>query len=377
MPVIDFTTLLIAAGLFFGLVIGDATLLGNPVRVQITVPTKLADTGFTQAVAERLFLSEAARVGRALSSVVRTPGVEVSSRGSVLAAVAKPLSLDQVVVALQNRVGIDVVSVEAAVLDKAGGGLEMVIFVTKPDEALSKIKVTQPDGNAVALVEHGSLAVLEDVSPYRVALTEFSDAIHRDGVRPTEAKATASRAVARPWVPAHATERVMLYNLLGLTALFEGDFSGAEAQFDLADAVPQAHPVAHATVTLNRAFVAVAQKRPAEALAYYARGLEASADVLLPGYDAKINTLAGLVAWSRGDTERAEMLFRLAVAVLPYDEAPHFYLANLLVAKGDAAGAAAERATASNGHRFGFEIPALAQSEFWVDPVKGGLQQRR
>src|SRR4029077_6978306 len=140
MPVIAFTTLLIAAGLFFGLVIGDATLLGNPLRVQIAVPAKLVETGFTEAVAERLFLSEAARVGRVLS-IVRTPGVEISSRGSVLAAVAKPLSLDQVVIALQNRVGIDVISVEAAVLDKEGGGLEMVIFVTKPDEALAKIKV--------------------------------------------------------------------------------------------------------------------------------------------------------------------------------------------------------------------------------------------
>lgn len=375
MPVIDFTTLLITAALFFGLVIGDATLLGNPLRVQIAVPAKLADTGFTDAVAERLFLSEAARVGRALS-IVHTPGVEVSSRGSVLAAVAKPLSLDQVVVALQSRVGIDVISVEAAVVDKAGDGLEMVIFVSKPDEALTKIKLAQPDGNAVALVEHGSRSVLEEVSPYRVALTEFSDAIHRDGVAPSQAKATAGRAVARPWVAAHATERLMLHNLLGLTALFDGDFAGAAAQFDLADAIPQAAPAAHGTVAFNRAFVAVAQQRPAEALAYYTTGRAESRDVAVPGYDAKINTLAGLVAWSRGDTEWAERLFRLAIASLPYDEAPHFYLANLLATRGDAAGAAAERSTASDSHRFGGEVPALAQSEFWVDPVKGGLKQR-
>jgi tetratricopeptide (TPR) repeat protein len=375
MPVIDFTTLLLAAGLFFGLVIGDATLLGDPLRVRIAVPTRVADTGFTEAVAEHLFLSEAARVGQALS-IVRTPGVEVSSRGSVLAAVAKPLSLDQVVVALQSRVGIDVVSVDAAVLDKDDGALEMVIFVTKPDEALAKIKLTQADGNPVALVEHGSLAVLEEVSPYRVALTAFSDAVRRDGASPSEAKATATRAVARPWIPAHATERVMLYNLLGLAALFDGDFAGAAARFDLADAIPEASPAARGTVALNRAFVAVAQQRPAAALAYYTAGRAASADVALPGYDAKINTLAGLVAWSRDDTERAERLFRLAIASLPRDEAPHFYLAQLLAAKCDAAGAAAERTAAGNSRRFGVEIPALAQSEFWVDPVKGGIKRR-
>ena len=376
MPVIDFTTLLLIAGLFFGMVIGDATLFGDPLRIQIAVPAKLAETGFTEAVAERLFLSEAARIGRAMS-IVRTPGVEVSSQGSVFAAVAKPLSLDQVVVALQSRVGFDVISVDGAVLDKAGGGLEMVIFVSRPDEPLTKIKLAQPDGNPVALVEHGSHSVLEEVSPYRVALTEFSDALGRNAASPTEAKATASRAVARPWVASHATERVMLHNLLGLTALLEGDFAGAQAQFDLTDAIPQAAPAARGTVALNRAFVAVAQKRPAEALAYYNIGLEKSAGIALPGYNAKIDTLAGLVAWSRGDTERAEQLFRIAIATQPNDEAPHVYLAQLLAAKGDAAGAAAERIAAGNSHRFGFEIPALAQSEFWVDPVKGGLKRRQ
>ncbi len=376
MPVIDFTTLLLIAGLFFGMVIGDATLFGDPLRIQIAVPAKLAETGFTEAVAERLFLSEAARIGRAMS-IVRTPGVEVSSQGSVFAAVAKPLSLDQVVVALQSRVGFDVISVDGAVLDKAGGGLEMVIFVSRPDEPLTKIKLAQPDGNPVALVEHGSHSVLEEVSPYRVALTEFSDALGRNAASPTEAKATASRAVARPWVASHATERVMLHNLLALTALLEGDFAGAQAQFDLTDAILQAAPAAHGTVALNRAFVAVAQKRPAEALAYYNIGLEKSAGIALPGYNAKIDTLAGLVAWSRGDTERAEQLFRIAIATQPNDEAPHAYLAQLLAAKGDAAGAAAERIAAGNSHRFGFEIPALAQSEFWVDPVKGGLKRRQ
>ncbi len=375
MPVIDFTTLLLIAGLFFGMVIGDATLFGDPLRIQIAVPAKLAETGFTEAVAERLFLSEAARIGRAMS-IVRTPGVEVSSQGSVFAAVAKPLSLDQVVVALQSRVGFDVISVDGAVLDKAGGGLEMVIFVSRPDEPLTKIKLAQPDGNPVALVEHGSHSVLEEVSPYRVALTEFSDALGRNAASPTEAKATASRAVARPWVASHATERVMLHNLLGLTALLEGDFAGAQAQFDLTDAIPQAAPAARGTVALNRAFVAVAQKRPAEALAYYNTGLEESASVALQGYNAKIDTVAGLVAWSRGDTERAEQLLRIAIASQPGEEAPHAYLADLLAAKGDAAGAAAERTAAANSRRFGFEIPALAQSEFWVDPVKGGLKRR-
>jgi hypothetical protein len=373
MPFIDLTTLMMIAGLFFGVVIGESTLFGDPVRVQITVPPKLVELGFTEAVAEDLFLSEAARVGRALS-IVHTPDVEVSGSGSLFAAVAKPLALDQVVVVLQNRAGFDVVSVEGAIVDKSDGGLEMVIFVTKPDETLTKIKLAQPDGNAAALVERGSLRVLEEVSPYRVALTAFVDALDADA-SPAEAKATATRAVARPWAPSQSTELVMLYNLLGMIALVDGDIAGAKGQFDLSDAVPLALPPALGTIALNRAFVAVAQKQPDEALVYYNSGLEESADV--PIYRGQIDTLAGLVAWSRGDTERAQRLFRIAIDVAPHDEAPHAYLAQLLAASGDAAGADAERSAAASHRHFDTPIPALAVSEFWVDPVNGGLTRRK
>jgi tetratricopeptide (TPR) repeat protein len=373
MPIIDLTTLMMIAGLFFGAVIGEATLFGDPVRVEITVPPKLVEVGFTEAVAEHLFLSEAVRVGRDLS-VIGTPGVQVSGSGSLFAAMARPLALDQAVVALQNRAGFAVVSVDGAIVDKTGGGLEMVIFVTWPDATLTKIKLAQPDGNAAALVERGSLAVLEEVSPYRVALAAFSDALDADA-SPTEAKTMADHAVARPWAASHANELVMLYNLLGLIALVDGDLAGAKAQFDLSDAVPRAYPAAIGTIALNRAFVAVAQKQPDEALAYYNAGLKESADVEI--YDGKIDTLAGLVAWSRGDTERAERLFRIASEVAPDDEAPHAYLAQLLAAKGDATGAAAESSAAASRRRFETAIPALAVSVFWVDPVKGGLKRRK
>ncbi len=374
MPIIDLTTLMMIAGLFFGVVIGEATLFGDPVRVQITVPAKLVELGFTEAVAEDLFLSEAARVGRALS-IVKTPDVQVSGSGSLFAAVAKPLALDQVVIALQNRAGFNVVSVDGAILDKTDGGLEMVIFVTRPDETLTKLKLAQPDGNPAALVEHGSLAVLEEVSPYRVALTAFSDALDRADASPTEAKATATRAVARPWAPSQATELVMLYNLLGMIALIDGDIAGAKGQFDLSDAVPRALPAALGTIALNRAFVAVAEKQPDQALAYYNAGLEESAHAAI--YQGEIDTLGGLVAWSRGDTERAQRLFRIAIDAPPHDEAPHAYLAQLLAVSGDAAGAAAQSSAAANHRHFDSPIPALAVSEFWVDPVNGGLTRRK
>ena len=51
---IDLTTLALVAGLFFGAVIGDAALFGDPLRLQISVPTRLADGGFTEEAAEQM-----------------------------------------------------------------------------------------------------------------------------------------------------------------------------------------------------------------------------------------------------------------------------------------------------------------------------------
>jgi hypothetical protein len=373
---IDLSTIAILASLFLGAVVGNAVWFGDPLQVQFAVPAKLVEQGFTEATAEQLFVSEAARVSQVVSAV-HTPEVHARSNPSVVAAVAKPLGLDNLVVALQGQLGLHLVFVQGAVLSNAtGGALDMVIFVTEPLEPVVRLELTQADGSPTALVRRGSQLVLEHVSPYRVALTDFSEGIAGDAPALARAKDLATRALARHWVPGRATERVMLHNLLGITALLDGDMAAAEAQFRLTDAIPDVLPAARGTVALNRAFVAVAQRRPAQAVAYFKAGLALSAGVDLAGYQARIAMLGGLVAWSAGDMDKAEAWLRKAIADLPDDAAPHVYLAQLLEAKGEAAGAAAERAVAADVRRFGVDILAIAQSEFWVDPVQGGIKRR-
>ena len=70
------------------------------------------------------------------------------------------------------------------------------------------------------------------------------------------------------------------------------------------------------------------------------------------------------------------MLLRRALETRPHSEAAHAYLAQLLRAKGDVAGAEAESAAAVDSRRFNILVPALAESDFWVDPVKGGITTR-
>ena len=102
-----------------------------------------------------------------------------------------------------------------------------------------------------------------------------------------------------------------------------------------------------AVVALNRAFLAVARKRPDEAKVFFQAGENLADSIALPDVGASITLLNGLVAWSGGDLAGAEKLLRAAIATLPGDEQPHVYLAQLLAARGDAAGAACRDGSAS------------------------------
>lgn len=376
LSVLDLTSLMIVAGLFLGLVVGDAALFGDPVQVQITVPSKVSDTGFTEAAAEQVFAAQVAEMGQA-NSIVQTPSVQLSTRPTILAALAKPLSLDNVVVAIQSQAGVDVVTVHGAVMaGGTGNQLDMTMVVSIPREVPVQIRLSQADGDATALVQQAAESAMEFVSPYRLALTHFARGLGADTAPLKRAKAITTRALARTWNASRASEQVMLHNLAAMLALLGNDEAGARAQFALTDAIPDASPAAHGVVELNRCFLAVSARQTADAERHCAAGRVMTAGLGLRGWDAKVTTLDGLVAWSRGDLAQAEAQLREAIAEDPEDESPHVYLAQLLDAEGQAANATAERATAGKLGRHEVEVPAQAQSLYWVDPAKGGMRRR-
>jgi hypothetical protein len=296
--VLDLTSLIIVAGLFLGLVIGDAALFGDPVQVQISVPSKISDTGFTEAAAEQVFAAQVADMGQT-NSIVQTPSVQLSTRPSILAAMAKPLSLDNVVVAIQSQAGVDVVTVHGAVMaGGTGNQLDMTMVVSIPREVPVQIRLSQADGDATALVQHAAESAMEFVSPYRLALTHFARGLGADTAPLKRAKAITTRALARTWNASRATEQVMLHNLAALMALLDNDEAEAQAQFGLTDSVPNASPAAHGVVELNRCFLAVSSRQTADAERRCAAGRAMTAGLQLRGWNARIKTMDALVAWS-------------------------------------------------------------------------------
>jgi len=373
---LDLTSLVLVAGLFIGLVVGDAALFGDTLQVQITVPAKVAQTGFTEAAAEQVFAAEVTRIGQVVSPFP-APSAHMSSRPSVLAAIGKPLNLDGLVVALQDQAGIDAISVSGAVVaDATSSRLDLFIVISPPRESPTRLHLAQQDGDPNALVERAVNQVLARIIPFRYALADLTHGLTADAKLLARAKQTATQAVADPWMPQRATEQVLLHDLLAILALLDGNTTEAKAQFTAADTVPQALPLAHGLIAINRAFLAMAEKRPAEARADFEAGAVGLARVPLPDWAARLDTLHALVDWSGGNVRRAEQLLRHAATAAPQDETPHVYLARLLAAKGDATGAEEQRKEATKLHRPDIEFAAMAPSLFWVDPVNGGMQRR-
>ena len=375
MPPLDITTLLVLAGMVVSLIAGEAAYYGDLLTLHINVAPPIATVGFDDTTAEQTFIAESGRIVKG-DSIIPTPTLRVNSRPTVLSALAAPLKLDTVVGALQDRFGYDRVVVNGAVLSGAAGALRMVIVVEQPRQTPEQIQLTQADGDAVALVRRGADATMARISPYRVAEAHYMQGIDNNNPEALkQARETAIDYMGRPWDPARASERAMLYNLLAMLSLLDGQVPAAENQLTLVDPMPGVLPQARAVVALNRAFLAVADKQPVQALAFLKVGEKLAVGNNAPWFNPKIIVLEGLVAWSAGDLVQAEKLLRAAIVARPTSEVPHIYLAELLAAKGDAAGALAERNAAAAIHPFDQEALVFAQSIVWVDPVKGGIKR--
>jgi hypothetical protein len=370
----DITTLVLLAGIVVSLIASEAALYGDTLTLHINVSPKIVQAGFDGPTAEQIFVAESARIVRG-ESIIPTPTLRVSSRPTVVSALATPLQLNTVVGALQDQFGYDRLVVNAAVVSAENNVLRMLIVVEQPHQTPEQIQLSQADGDPAALVRRGADITMSRVSPYRVAQADYIRGLDNDPAALKEAGETALRYLARPWEPAKASERAMLYNLLAMLAMLDDKLPTAETQLSLVDPIPGVLPEARGIVALNRAFLSVAAKRPPEALAFFKAGEKLASGITLPDFGTRITVLGGLVAWSAGDMAQAEKSFRAAIAAAPNNEGPHFYLAQLLTSKGDEAGAAVERDAAAAALPFRTRIPVLAQSIFLVDLVKGGIKR--
>lgn len=373
----DLTTLLTAAGLLLGVIVGNAAYFGNALYVSITIPTKMTQAGFGKSTVEQIFVAELHRYLQ-LPSIIPTPSIATTSTPSLPQALAKPLQLQDVVYAVQAMVhNYGVVNVDSSIVDEpSGSSVNMIVVVSNPPDPPVSMSLSQADGNIKALVEHAARETMVSIGPYRVAVTDFEDGITGDVSGFDRSKETIARGLAQPWDPRAegATEDVLLANLRGLLALRDGKLDDAAKDFVTAKGFPGAYPAAYSIVSLNQAFLSIAQNQPAEAERRFKRGAADVAAIKQDGIASRVKVLEGLVAWSQGNRAAAEQAFLAAISIGDTDAMPHLYLADLLEKRGAMADAASQRRAGADAERFDPKYPALAYTIFRVDPEHGGLR---
>jgi hypothetical protein len=374
---VDLTTLLTAVGLLFGVIVANVAYSGNALYVSITLPAKTEQAGFAKSTVEQMFVAELNRY-LALPSIIPTPSVATTSALSLPEALAKPLQLQDAVYAVQAMVhDYGVVNVNASIIARPpGSSLNMIVVVTNPPDPPVSMSLSQSDGDIKSLVEHGARETMIAIGPYRVAVTDFGDGIAGDASGFDRSRETIVRGLAQGWDPRPegATEDVLLVNLRGLLDLRDGKLDDAAKDFVAAKGFPGAFPAAYGIVSLNQAFLAIAQKQPVEAERRFEQGAAAVAATNQEGIASRVKVLEGLVAWSQGKPAIAEKDFLAAISMGDEDTMPHLYLGHLLADRGDTAGAAQQRKIGADTRRFDPSYPALAYTNFQVDPERGGLQ---
>lgn len=372
----DLTNLVLLAAFMLSLIVGDAAVSGGNLQLSISVPPKIAETGFSSETAESVFTAEAARIGRT-SSIIPPPIIETGSHPGLFGALVKPLQLDQVAMALRERLGLDTTEITMSVVSVAPAPtLNLIATIALPSRSRFKVEISRPDGNVTALVEEATRAVMEQAVPYRVALADLTAGVLGDPAGFTRARDTAQRALARPFETSLGSQRVMLHNILAMLALQAGDRAEAERQFARSEVIPGASAAAHASIAVNRAFLAIADRDPVAARRFHQKAMIDGESLHIVKYQIHVELVGALIEWSAGNLDLAESELRYVAARLPDDDEPHVYLGRLLVQRGKIAEGEEQLRIGAVVRRFDNDIGPLAHTLFYVDPAKGGTLTR-
>lgn len=263
----DLTTLAAAIVFAFGLFTANAVVESDVVTVEFSVPAEHSNAGFTDQVAENLFLAE-------LQDIVGTKSLVLgrSIRGqndkTLVSALADSLKLQDMTYSLQRSLGYDVARVRAnVVLDGDKTSLVVVGQLRRGKEF--KFSLTRrPDETLVSLIRRGAHETAYQMEPY-LALLHFVQAAQSCESLPKIAKLINAQIAALP-ASVLNSNRSQYENLRGIAALFCGNANLARQEFS---AALQSDPN-NAPALLNLAFVEIYEDRYVEAERITRRVLE-------------------------------------------------------------------------------------------------------
>jgi len=375
----DPISIALATAMVFGLLTADAVVSADTVGVQINVPAAVAQTGFTQDVAERLFTHEFETMNQT-RSLLRPPHMRSAREPTIIGVVARSMRLEDFTSALQDLLGLERMRITGAIVAGAPGeGQRILINSASTYSGAFSLDLSETGGTD-RLLRRAALATMERVQPYRAALFHFDQVVRAGGSDFSTVAQMAERELARPRRAEVMEERSFLSNMLGIVALLHNDLDEAERRFRLSFNWNPGFAIGR----INLAFVHVQRNRYQDAIdlmtPLIAGTLEQRYTVLGPRYGPlreAMHSTVGVALWGLRDFAGADQAFRHAVREHPSSAGAYSYWARLLLERGDAVGAA-RKAELARLNSLTFEnYPEVANLYFWMSPGDNRPMVRR
>ena len=359
-----------AIAMIFGLLTADAVVNAETVAVQIDVPAAVARTGYTEDVAERIFVHEIETITQT-RSLLQSPSMRSSRKPTIVGVIANSLRIDNFTAALQDLLGLDRTRIAGAIVTSAPGDRERLLINSSSAYSGAFSLDISEKGDTEQLLRHAAHDTMQRVHPYRSALFHFEQISASGGKDYTIVVQIAERELSRPLRAEMLEERAFLQNLLGIVALLNNDLDEAERRFRLSFDRSPGFNVGR----INLAFVHVERDSYQEAIdlltPLIAGGLgqrlsiPSKRSALLQ--EAILNTL-GTALWAQGDLDGAEAAYKRATREHPSSAGAYSYWARLLRERGDEQ-AAAEKEKIARVNALTFEnYPEIANLYFWMSP---------
>ncbi len=366
----DPISIVTAIAMIFGLLTADAVVNAETVAVQIDVPAAVARTGYTEDVAERIFVHELETINQT-RSLLQSQSMRSARQPTIVGVIASSLRLDNFTVALQDLLGLDRTRITGAIVTSAPGERERLLINSSSAYSGAFSLDLSEKGDTERLLRQAAHDTMERVHPYRSALFHFNQISASGGKDYSTVVQLAERELSRPLRAELLEERSFLQNLLGIVALLNNDFAEAERRFRLSfDWNP-----GFAVGRINLAFIHVERDRYQEAIdlltPLIAGGLRQRLSInsrrSASLQEAILNTL-GTALWALGDLDGAEAAYKRATREHPSSAGAYSYWARLLRERGDEQ-AAVEKEKIARVNALTFEnYPEIANLYFWMSP---------
>lgn len=367
----DFISIATGVAMIFSLLTADAVVSAETVAVQITVPASVAQTGYSEDVAERIFTHEFETMNQT-RSLLRPPVLRPARQPTIVGVIAGSLKLDSFTAALQDLLGLERMRIAGAVVVGAPGeGQRLLINSSSAYSGAFSLDLSER-GETDRLLRRAALETMERVQPYRAALFHFNQINRTGGNDYSAVMELAERELSRPKRPEVLEERSFLKNLLGILALLNNDIDEAERLFRLSFRWNPSFAVGR----LNLAFVHIQRDRYQDAIDILRPIIASSAGRRIPLLGTRVggplqeavHSTLGVALWAQGDLDGAEAAFDRATREYPSSAGAYSYWARLLRERGHML-RAAEKAEIARANSLTFEnFPEVASLYFWMSP---------